>query len=123
MAIAPKELLKRSSLLVNLVRSARIFRHEVRELITRLLWGSRTNYEVVNELAAFSPNSAGSFRAKAPLTIQSAQQTFPLICSLVKAASQSLITPQPIETLFPTQASSNGTAELAGVQSVFIFTA
>lgn len=29
--------------------------------------------------------------------------------------SQSLITPQPIQTLFPTQASSNGAAELAAL--------
>jgi hypothetical protein len=74
-----------------------------------------TNYEIVNELAAFSPASGppGAFRANGGLTLQSAQQTFPLICSLVKAVSLSLIEPQPIETLFPAQASSNGTAELA----------
>ena len=104
--IALRELLKRSSLLVNIVTfGKKVFRHK---------W-VRTNYEIVNELIAFAPNSEGSFRAIGDLTIQSAQQTFPLICSLVEGVSRSLITPQPIETLFPTQASSNGTAELAAL--------
>jgi hypothetical protein len=93
--VALRDLLKRSSLLVNVVRSARVFRNK---------WtsGFRTNYEIANELAAFSPNSSGStFRARAGLTLQSAQQTFPLIGSLVK--------------LFPTEARSSGTSELAAL--------
>jgi hypothetical protein len=117
--IALRELLKRSSLLVNVVRSARVTRHKwgrwVRTNYEIVVGSVRTNYEIVNELAAFSPASgpAGAFRAKGGLTLKSAQQTFPLICSLIKAVSLSLIAPQPIETLFPAQASSNATAELA----------
>jgi hypothetical protein len=112
--MALRELLKRSSLLVNVVRSARIFGHKVREIIVGSV---RTNYEIVNELAAFSPNwsPVGAFRAEGALTLESAQQTFPLICSLVEAASKSLIAPQPIETLFPTQKSGNEAAELAAL--------
>jgi SAM-dependent methyltransferase len=77
----------------------------------------RTNYEIVNKLAAFRPDSAnaGAFRAKADLTLRSVQQTFPLICSLAKAVSQSMVSPQPIETLFPTQASNNESAQLAAL--------
>ena len=99
--MALRELLKRNSLLVNVVRSART--------------GFRSNDEIINELAAFCPRSLDAFRTRGGLTLQSAQQTFPLICSLVKAVSQSLIAPQPIETLFPAQASSSGTAELAAL--------
>jgi hypothetical protein len=121
MATALRELLKRSGLLVNAVRSTRLARHKWGSWVRvnyEIVRGSvRTNYEIVNELATFSPNSgpAGAFRAKADLTLQSAQQTFPLICSLAKAVSHSLIAPQPIETLFPTQANSNGPAELAAL--------
>jgi hypothetical protein len=101
-AIALRELLKRCRLLVNAVHLARD--------------GFRTNYEIVNELAAFvSPDSSGSLQARGGLALQSAQQTFPLICSLIEAISQSLIAPRPIETLFPAQADSSGAGELAAL--------
>jgi hypothetical protein len=103
-AIALRELLKRCRLLVNAVHLARD--------------GFRTNYEIVNELAAFvSPDSSGSLQARGGLALQSVQQTFPLICSLIEAISQSLIAPRPIETLFPAQADSSGAGELAALST------
>ena len=65
-----RELLKPSSLLGNVVRSARIFGHKVREIIVGSV---RTNYEIVNELAAFSPNWSlvGAFRAEGALMLGS----------------------------------------------------
>jgi hypothetical protein len=71
-----KALLKRSRLGVGLVTSTRRAR-------ARLLGGFITNHELVNQLAIFAPNSSGSPKAKADLTILSAQQTFPLICELL----------------------------------------
>ena len=106
--IALRELLKRRRLLVNLVHSAR-------ELWYKWGGGVRTNYKIVNELAVFSPNSTGSLKARGGLALQSAQQTFPLICSLIEAIPQSLIAPRPIETLFPVDANSTGTRELAAL--------
>jgi SAM-dependent methyltransferase len=103
---AIRELLKRSSLLVWARTKYEIVQGSV-----------RTNYQIVNELAAFGPDLGPitAFRARADLALQSAQQTFPLICSLAQAASQSLIAIQPIETLFPTQAYSDEVAELAAL--------
>ena len=103
-----KELLKRSSLLVKAVRWER-------EWVQTIYGGVRTNWQIVKELAAFSPNSGGSLRARGGLTLQSAQQTFPLICSLIGANAQSLASPQPIETMFPGQADSGDTRELAAL--------
>ena len=97
---AVRELLKRSGLLVKIVHG---WRH-----------GMRANDDIVKELVAFSPNSAGSFQDLAPLALQSAQQTFPLICLLARKASRPLIEPQPIESLFP-QASDSLMAELAAL--------
>jgi hypothetical protein len=105
---ALRELLNRSSLLVKGVRSARRF-------LQGSIVGVRSNYEIATALAAFSPNSPGSIEAITDLALQSAQQTFPLICSLVKAVSPSLITPEPIESLFTPEASRNGSAELAAL--------
>ena len=98
---AIRELLKRSRLLVWARTKYEIVRGSV-----------RTNYQIVNELPAFGPGLGPrtAFRPRADLALQSAQQTFPLICSLAKAASQPLIAPQPIETLFPY---SDDAAELA----------
>jgi SAM-dependent methyltransferase len=103
---AIRELLKRSSSLVWARTKYEIVRGSV-----------RTNYQIVNELAAFgpSPGPITAFRARADLALQSAQQAFPLICSLAKAASQSLIAPRSIEALFPTEAYSNEAAELAAL--------
>src|SRR5262245_65071562 len=55
--IGLRELLKRHRLLVNLVHSAR-------ELWYKWGGGMRTNYKIVNELAAFSPSSTGTLKAR-----------------------------------------------------------
>jgi SAM-dependent methyltransferase len=119
--VALRERLKRNSLLVSIVRSTRMrstrifaFWNRCGRWVGTKVFGVRTNYEIVKQLAAFAPNS-DSPRAIGDLTILSAQQTFPLICLLVKAASRTVTAPQPIESLFPTQASSNETAELAAL--------
>jgi len=74
---AVRDLLKRSSLLVNVVRWVRTNYNVVRDAVRKnyeILRGSvRTNYYIVDELAAFSPNSGGSLRARADLTVQSAR--------------------------------------------------
>jgi hypothetical protein len=95
-------LLRRSTFVVKSVRS------------TRTLWykwaGVRNNKVVVDQLSVYSPNSSGTPQALAGLALQSAQQIFPLLSSLIEATSRPLIIPGPIEALFPT---SNDTAELA----------
>jgi hypothetical protein len=108
--IALRKLLKRRRLLANLVHSAR-------ELWYKAGGGVRTNYKIVNELAAFSPSSAGSLQARGGLALESAQQTFPLICSLIEAVSQPPLAPQPIETLFPAHTDSSSVRELAALFS------
>jgi SAM-dependent methyltransferase len=60
-----------------------------------------TDHEIVEHLVAFSPASAGPVRARAVLALQSARQTFPLICSLIETVSQPLLAPRRIETTFP----------------------
>ncbi len=107
MTVTLRELLKRSSLVVNALRSGRALRDK---------WasGSRSNLEIVTELAAFRPNSAGSLQELADLALKSAQQTFPLICSLIGATSQCTIAPQPIEAFFP-QTDNSDTSELAAL--------
>ena len=94
-----KELLKKSTLLVNAVRMLRD--------------GAKTNYDIVQQLAAFSPNSVGSLQALAGAALQSAHQTFPLICSLVRATSRSPSAPRSIDTIFSAQADLSGVQELA----------
>jgi hypothetical protein len=113
--VSLREALKRSNLLVNAVRSTRRLRYKIKAGYEIVRGALRTNYKIVNDLAAFSPDSTpdGAFRARADLTIQSAQQTFPLILSVAKAVSRSVISPQPIEALFPIGASSDGSAQLA----------
>jgi SAM-dependent methyltransferase len=98
-----KQLLKRSSFFVTTVNFAR-----------DLLGGQvRTNYEIVDRLGAFSPYSAGTLRARGELTLQSAQQTFPLLCDLLNAVSKSALEPVAIESLFPTRIEKTEADELA----------
>jgi hypothetical protein len=84
--IAFKEKLKKSTSLTNVVRVLRD--------------GAKTNYEILQQLRIFAPSSKGSLRSLSGLALQSAHQTFPLICSLVRANCQSLSTPTSIETIF-----------------------
>jgi hypothetical protein len=45
--------------------------------------------------------------------LQSAQQTFPLLCSVIETVSKSLLALRPIEDLFASQINSNEAIELA----------
>jgi hypothetical protein len=99
--------LKRSGLLVKAVHAVRELWHKSDRI--------RTNYKIVNQLAVFSPSSTGSLQARGGLALQSAQQTFPLICSLIEAIPQSLIEPRALETLFNDPANSSSAGELAAL--------
>ena len=103
---AVKRLIKRNDILVNAVHSAQNFRYK---------WSGwiRTNYEIVERLAAFSPNSAGSLQARGAMALEAAQQTFPLLSSLVITTSGALITPQPIATIYPEQTRTQDITELS----------
>jgi hypothetical protein len=98
-------LLRRSTFVVKSVRS------------TRTIWykwaGVRNNKVVVDQLSVYSPNSSGTLQALAGLALQSAQQIFPLLSSLIEVTSRPLIIPEPIEALFRTQIAGNDPAELA----------
>lgn len=101
-----KEFLKRSVFLATVVNHALRFRYK---------WtgGLRTNYEIVDRLAAFSPYSAGTLRARGGLALQSAQQTFPLICKLLKTTSDPPREPVPLETFFVARPATTEADELA----------
>ena len=49
----------------------------VKDWVERNL-GFGGNIRIVGELGAFAPNSAGTYRARADLTVLSVNQTFPL---------------------------------------------
>ena len=57
--------------------------------------GVRTNQRFLIQLAAFSPALRINTGAR-KLALQSTQQTFPLICLLIGATSQSLTTPRQL---------------------------
>src|SRR6516225_8991238 len=101
-----RKLLNRSAFLVTAVRYTRDFR-------AKWFGGRRTNYEIVERLIGFSPNSAGTVQARGGLALQSAQQTFPLICSLLNMISKPLLEQVRLESLFPPSAGKNETDELA----------
>jgi SAM-dependent methyltransferase len=101
-----RKLLKRSAFLITVVNYTRDFR-------AKWFGGRRTNYEIVEGLVAFSPNSAGTVQARGGLALQSAQQTFPLICKLLNMISKPLLEPVRLESLFPPSAGKNETDELA----------
>ena len=107
-AVTAKRLLKRSGISIHLLSSARAFRHK---------WGSglRTNFEIVDRLIAFSPNSAGTTKVLGALALKSAQQTFPLIWEMLGSVTRPPNKPSLIETLFPEEANSQATSELAAL--------
>jgi len=77
----------------------------------------RTNYEIVDRLAAFAPNSEGTLRARGGLALQSAQQTFPLICELLKIILDPPREPVPLETFFVARSGTTEADELADLFS------
>ena len=95
-----KRLLKRSNLLVEAV-------HFVK-------YGARTNIEIVEKLAAFSPNSWGSVQDRSVLALQAAHQVFPLLSSLISKISPPA-SPVPIASIFPHAVQDSSTAELASL--------
>jgi hypothetical protein len=107
-----KQALKRSSLMVNAVHAFRSVKHK---------WQAggfgwvRTDNEIVEQLNTFSPASGGSLHARAGVALQSAQQTFPLLCSVIETVSKSLLAPRPIEDIFSSQANNNDTIQLASL--------
>src|SRR5262249_4913153 len=104
MPIDLRALLKRNNLLVNAVRVLRD--------------GARTNCEILDLLAVFSPNSAGSRSALAVAALKSAQQTLPLICSLIEVMCRPPSAPRPIETIFPAP-DNRGIQELAALFNLY----
>ena len=99
--IAVKRLLKRSNLLVN-----------ANHFLYKWSGGVRTNYEIVERLAAFSPNSAGSLQARGAMALEAAQQTFPLLSSLIITTSAAPLAPRPITGIYPETRTAKDTAEL-----------
>jgi hypothetical protein len=107
-AVTAKRLLERSGISNHLLNSTRVFRHK---------WGSgfRTNFEIVDRLIAFAPNSAGTTKDLGALALESAQQTFPLISELLGSVTTVPNNPSSIETLFPEGANNQGASELSAL--------
>ncbi|UCG35435.1 MAG: hypothetical protein JSW17_01145 [Candidatus Omnitrophota bacterium] len=61
--------------------------------------GVITNHDLNRKLIQFAPNSAGSIKGRAILTMLSAQQTFPLICELMKALEYPAVAMKQIESI------------------------
>jgi len=103
---ALRRLLKKSSLLLQMVRSVRRFRNK---------WGGwvRTNFEIVEKLAVFSPTSRGPLQDRGALALQAAEQVFPLLSSLISVTSKKAVSPVPIESIFSDTVQDDATAELA----------
>ena len=59
----------------------------VKDWVERNL-GFGGNIRIVGELGAFAPNSAGTYRARADLTVLSVNQTFPLLAVMLEKAGQ-----------------------------------
>jgi hypothetical protein len=105
-AVVIKRALKRSDALINFVRSTQSLHYKVAGLV-------RPNIEIARKLAAFTPNSGGSLRAKSFLALQGAEQSFPLLAKLIGTTSdQPLISPVAISTLATT---GDNTKELAAL--------
>ncbi|MCK1682805.1 hypothetical protein IVA87_26180 [Bradyrhizobium sp. 147] len=107
-----KSLLKRSKLVVGLTTSARQA-HE------RLLGGFITNHELVNQLALFAPNSSGSPKAKADLTMLSAQTAFPLICELLAQQGSRPVQARRLESFCSADVPNSQAIELAGLFNAY----
>ncbi|TYO61099.1 class I SAM-dependent methyltransferase [Bradyrhizobium hipponense] len=78
-----------------------------------MLGGFITNHELVTQLAIFAPNSSGSAKAKANLTILSAQHTFPLFCGLLRQQGQPPVEARPLESFCSAEPSNGDAVELA----------
>ncbi|RQH14780.1 hypothetical protein [Bradyrhizobium sp. RP6] len=107
-----KSLLKRSKLVVGLATSARLAG-------ARLLGGFITNHELVNKLALFAPNSSGSPKAKADLTMLSAQTAFPLICELLAQQGQRPLQARPLGSFCSADFPNSQAIELAGLFNAY----
>jgi SAM-dependent methyltransferase len=108
---AVKRLLKRSDFLVGAVYSVRNRRYTWK-------WsgGLRTNHEIVERLGAFSPSFPGLLQARGAMALESAQQIFPLLSSLVViTTSAAPIAPQPITAIYPEQTRSKDTTDLGNL--------
>ena len=92
LVLTAKQLLKRSILLVNMVRWVRTKKEKWRD-------GSCSNYKLAAHLAAFTPNSAESLKVRSELALLCAQQVFPFIGLLLNALSRSPTTVRSIDTL------------------------
>src|SRR2546430_2027863 len=88
-----KKALKRNSVMVNAVHAFRLIKHKWQ---VRGFGWVRTDNEIVERLNTFSPASGGSLHAQAGVALQSAQQAFPLLCSVIETISKSLLAPRPI---------------------------
>ena len=77
--------------------------------------GFISNHQLVKLLEAFAPNSSGSPKARADLTILSAQQTFPLICQLLVQLSQSPVETKSVDSTYPPDASKGAAVDLAAL--------
>ena len=105
--VSLKKALKRSTLVVNTVHAFPSIKHGFGWV--------RTDNEIVRRLNTFSPNSGGSLHAQAGVALQSAQQVFPLLCSVIETNSKSLLAPRPIEDIFGPQTNSNDMIQLASL--------
>ena len=92
LVLTAKQLLKRSILLVNMVRWVRTQKEKWRD-------GSCSNYKLAAHLAAFTPNSAEFLKVRSELALLCAQQVFPFIGLLLNALSRSPTTVRSIDTL------------------------
>jgi hypothetical protein len=96
--------LKKSSNLVNAKRA-------VWRAGTRMLHGS--DVRIIEDLPIFTPNSAGSLKYRARLTLQAANQTFPLMGDLVSLLTgKEFAEPVPIESLLDTQGKESAASKL-----------
>jgi hypothetical protein len=112
MGMSLKKGLKRSSLVVNTVHAFQSIKHKWQ--VGSFGW-VRTDNEIVRRLNTFSPNSRGSLHAQAGVALQSAQQVFPLLCSIIETNSKSLLAPRPIEDIYGPQTNSNDVIQLASL--------
>jgi hypothetical protein len=102
--IAVKELLKRNNSLVNAVRSVKKFHYKLSGEV-------RTNYEIVQQLAVLAPNFPGLLQARSAMALESAQQIFPLLSSVI-TTSTAPIAPQPIAAIYPEETRTKTAIEL-----------
>src|SRR5262249_58712957 len=96
-----KGLLKRSNFLVDLVRSIKKWRVDLVRSIKKWQykssgWETRNNLEILEKLAAFSPNSTRSLRSRSALTLQARPQVFPLFSALLSASRRAPLPPVPL---------------------------